>query len=501
MLDVISYNSEMTYAQLMQSVLSETSGDLLIQHLKNTQDDVFNLLKEIYYTAFIKSDFMYKNMIGLKKLQPKSAKKSGKASAAECSSLNSANLNLIETRSEQGLVFDQDIEQEFDDLGFSSQAAYSNTGRSADDTTDSLNEDAELEYGEEYLESCLQTEETKSKQREIRLDLINEIKDEIFDDGQAVVATQKEDEDVDDEDEDQEGGIETIDVNLSNLRVCIDDIEEVTDKANKTCFVFVIQVWNLQPTFKQLDEGSSNFDEVPTWYIRRKYDEFYVLDARLKEFHGGAIGAEASRQQFNVINLPAKQRTMFLQSNAKTLEYLNSIKLDFTKYLQVSNQLNFKIPDNSYKLTFNNMFFQSLITNPILSLSQLIRSFLDPNSIEFGSSIFNDISNLGKMVKGVPYKLRLERGQSLDSFLLVLLHSVKDARPKPAKMEPIHEDIIAESLNNKLFTKPHEFTTSNNKLACRNTSKLCSAPGEEVFNSPFESFLLLSKLSRSFDIF
>lgn len=347
MLDVISFNSEMTYAQVMQSVLfqegQQQTLDILIQDLKNIQEEIFNLIKDVYYTAFIKSDFMYKNMIGLKKLQPKSAKKSGKASAAECSSLNSANLNLIETRSEQGLIFDQDMEQDFDDLGFSgstSQAAYSHTGKSADDTTDSLNEDADLEYGEEYLES-LQTEENKSKQREIRLDLINEIKDEIFDDAQAVAGTQKneEEEDIDDEDDEQEEGLETIDVNLNNLRVCIDEIEEVTDKANKKCFVFVIQVWNLQPTFKQLDEGSSNFDEVPTWYIRRKYDEFYVLDTRLKEFHGGAIGAEASRQQFNV-NLPAKQRTMFLQSNTKTLEYLNSIKLDFTKYLQVRNKLN-----------------------------------------------------------------------------------------------------------------------------------------------------------------
>jgi hypothetical protein len=41
-------------------------------------------------------------------------------------------------------------------------------------------------------------------------------------------------------------------------------------------------------------------------------------------------------------------------------------------------------------------------------MSQLLRSFLDPKSIEFSSSIFNDISNLGKIVKGVPYKLRLE---------------------------------------------------------------------------------------------
>ena len=44
----------------------------------------------------------------------------------------------------------------------------------------------------------------------------------------------------------------------------------------------------------------------------------------------------------------------------------------------------------------------------MLAKSQLLRSFLDPNSIEFSSSIFNEITNLGKIVKGVPYKLRVE---------------------------------------------------------------------------------------------
>jgi hypothetical protein len=51
---------------------------------------------------------------------------------------------------------------------------------------------------------------------------------------------------------------------------------------------------------------------------------------------------------------------------------------------------------------------KGLLTNPILSLSELLRSFLDPQSIEFSSSIFNEIGQLGKMVKGVPLKLRFE---------------------------------------------------------------------------------------------
>lgn len=50
-----------------------------------------------------------------------------------------------------------------------------------------------------------------------------------------------EDEDEDDENENLSNR-EPILKNLNNLRICIDEIEEVTDKSNKSCFVFVIQV-------------------------------------------------------------------------------------------------------------------------------------------------------------------------------------------------------------------------------------------------------------------
>ncbi len=229
-------------------------------------------------------------------------------------------------------------------------------------------------------------------------------------------------------------------------------------------------MWNLQPTFRQLDKGikADEFGEVPTWFVKRKYDEFYVLDTRLKEFHGETIGVSETNRPGISSNLPAKQRTMFLQSDAKILEYLNSVKLDFSKYLQ------------------------SLITNPILSMSQLIRSFLDPSSTEFGSSIFNDITSLGKIVKGVPLKLRLERGQSLDSFLLVLLQSVKEQKPKTAKIETITEDIIGESLNNPLYTKPGSFQSKSHVGSKKSTKGLNDL--DEVLMTPFESFILLSKL-------
>ena len=181
MLDVISYNSEMTYSQIMDQVLlnEELSDKEIVHSFKDIQEDIFNLMKDIYYTSFIKSDFMYRNMIGLKKLMPK-LKKSSKTTATDSSSLNSAYLNLIETRSETNLLFDQDLEQEFDDFGYPS-AAHSQTNKSADDTTDSIYEEGAngLEYGDEFLDS-LHVEENINRQREIRLDLINEIKDEMF---------------------------------------------------------------------------------------------------------------------------------------------------------------------------------------------------------------------------------------------------------------------------------------------------------------------------------
>ncbi len=231
----------------------------------------------------------------------------------------------------------------------------------------------------------------------------------------------------------------------------------------------MFQVWNLQPTFRQLDKAvkSDEVAEVPTWFVKRKYDEFYVLDTRLREFHGEAIGVSEMTRSGVSLNLPAKQRIMFLQSDAKILEYLNSVKMEFSKYLQ------------------------GLITNPILSMSQLVRSFLDPSSTEFGSSIFNDITSLGKIVKGVPLKLRFERGQSLDSFLLVLMQSVKDPKPKPGKIEKIAEDIIGESLNNPLYTDPN-YQLKMKNFANKKSPKISNDLEVELM-TPFESFILLGK--------
>jgi hypothetical protein len=125
-------------------------------------------------------------------------------------------------------------------------------------------------------------------------------------------------------------------------------------------------------------------------------------------------------------------------------------------------------------------------------MSQLIKSFLDPQSIEFSSSIFNDIQNLGKMVKGVPLKLRVERGQSLDTFLQNLLNSVKHAKPKASTSHLNNEDHLESLLGNKIFVN----TDRSKKVIKKPTGLGVAAECDERSNEltrPFQSLMLLSK--------
>ena len=62
---------------------------------------------------------------------------------------------------------------------------------------------------------------------------------------------------------------------------------------------------------------------------KRKYDEFYVLDSKLKEFHGGGLSHINDKVESLNTQLPNKQRAMFFVSNSRNLEYLNSVKNDF----------------------------------------------------------------------------------------------------------------------------------------------------------------------------
>jgi hypothetical protein len=483
-LNILIYENGLNYYNKLASLISEASSVDSFQiktELTQINNKLFNLIKETYYSTFIKSDYVYKYLIGLNKNQS------------------------IKSTSQSSFTQNNDKQDQIKNNSPSKQST--------------------------PIEHPSETTAATSNESNFRIDLMNEINYEFFDEDTTSVNnnnnnnenkkinTDQDDNDVnhnkyeDDEDEnddnnnnndndndddndnynqndaepepkDDDDDYTTNNTLLNHhLRVCIDEIEELKDKSNKLCYVFVIQVWSLQPMSANQNNTTQ---KSPTWCVKRKYDEFYVLDSKLKEFHGDLTESAAatstppvnnnlvvnnSTNQILMAQLPSKQRTIaFFGNNSKNLQFLDSVKNDFAKYLQ------------------------SLLTNPILSMSQLLRSFLDPQSIEFGSSMFNDITNLGKMVKGVPYKLRMERGQSLDSFLISLTRHIKSKPNKPAKnMEKINETSITElKLNNKLFindekkhTRSHFFPRSN---------KTDDSIEDQVYKTPFETFYYLSEL-------
>ncbi|CAF0709444.1 unnamed protein product [Brachionus calyciflorus] len=451
LLENIWFNHEKTYLEMTENFI--TVSNLVEERenskkiLKELQDVLYDFIKDAYYIQFIKSEFMYKNLIGLNKIAYNRSQYTANRKKKDRNNDN---------RSEDGnsLLLD---DYETDELSLNEN----HFGINKNEQINEINEDEEDDLESFELNSF--EDDSVKPSADVRLDLINEINDE-FSDANDLIINQNEtsnktlenEEDEEDYDEtDQESQHEEI--NLNNLRIAIDEIEELVDKSNKTCHVFIIQVWSIDSKKNEMSESS------PIWCVKRKYDEFYVLDTRLKEFHGELI----NNLDYNVNNpnqitlqLPSKQRALFFLSNSKNFEYLNSVKNDFAKYLQ------------------------SLLTNPILSMSQLIKSFLDPNSIEFSSSIFNDITNIGKMVKGVPYKLRVERGQSLDPFLINLLKSVKQAKPKVNPKSIAQDDFTEKLLNNPIF--------NTNKLnEVKQTNK--NYVSIENYISPFESLIFLIK--------
>lgn len=54
-------------------------------------------------------------------------------------------------------------------------------------------------------------------------------------------------------------------VNLNHLKICIDDIEELNDKNNKTWYVFVIHVWNMIEPQQFNEDGEC----CTSWCVKR----------------------------------------------------------------------------------------------------------------------------------------------------------------------------------------------------------------------------------------
>ncbi|GAB6032639.1 Sorting nexin-14 [Chamberlinius hualienensis] len=174
---------------------------------------------------------------------------------------------------------------------------------------------------------------------------------------------------------------------LSAWRVFIPRVETRKDERNKLYYVFIIEVHRIDI------KNKGDLDEF-NWTVERPLQEFYVLEAKLTEFHGDSVD----------IHLPSKR-----SFGNKGLEYMESKRPALEEFLQ------------------------RLLQKPVFRGSELLFTFLS-SAGDFTKGLLPDI-NLGRMIKNVPMKLVKERGQHLEIFLQNFISSTETPKLKSNKNE------------------------------------------------------------------
>lgn len=197
---------------------------------------------------------------------------------------------------------------------------------------------------------------------------------------------------------------------LSAWRVSIPRVETLMDHNCKYYDAFYIEVQRIDV---RVEDDPDDFH----WTVKRQYHEFYVLEAKLREFHG----------ELPDIQLPPKRSL-----GNKGKQFLEARRPAFEKFLQ------------------------DLLSLPTLQGSELLYRFLK-SRIEFKPGFLPEI-NLGKMIKTVPMKLIKEKGQHLEPFLQTFVVSTEAAKPKPSKLDwkeiyDVPESSILEKLKNPLYER------------------------------------------------
>ncbi|XP_071813146.1 sorting nexin-14-like isoform X2 [Apostichopus japonicus] len=207
--------------------------------------------------------------------------------------------------------------------------------------------------------------------------------------------------------EDDESGMSSPQHDLSAWRISIPRVES-RQEAGRELFIFRIHI-------KRIDINT-NSEERSEWEVERMFHEFYVLENKLSEFHGGF--------DFEDSQLPPKRSFLVI---AKNIEFMEKKRPAFEKYLQI------------------------LLTKPFLRGSQLLYRFLTSEE-EFATKFLPDV-NLGKIMKSVSTKVIKERGQHLEPFLQSFLSSVEEPKPKPgdptedANPEKIIKDMVSDPVH------------------------------------------------------
>ncbi|XP_061182737.1 sorting nexin-14-like isoform X2 [Saccostrea echinata] len=226
---------------------------------------------------------------------------------------------------------------------------------------------------------------------------------------------------------------------LSTWRVSIPRIGARPDPDNfkKQFFVFIIDVRRVDLS----DENLGDRSKKANWTVARRYNEFYVLENKLAEFHEGLL---------QECKLPPKKVI-----GTSKHEFIESKREQFEAYLQ------------------------KLLTKPYLTGSQLLYNFLSTDD-EFSAGFLSDIK-LGKMFKSGAMKLVKERGQHLDMYLNSFEQSTIAPPPKPSKPERRGSDTSLKSTSSeKLCAGLYENNANySNDSICSNLSR--SSDGQEWY--------------------
>ncbi|CAF4609116.1 unnamed protein product [Rotaria sp. Silwood1] len=201
--------------------------------------------------------------------------------------------------------------------------------------------------------------------------------------------------------------IDERDLNTWRIHIC--GIDELRDNMNSNTkyFAFIIEARRLDANS---ENSLNNDDERNHWFVLRRYQDFYLLEQKLIRFHG----------VFSDARLPPKRSTTF----ARNREFMESIKKEFEHFLR------------------------HLLSKPTLRNSELLYNFLtqpDDFTLPNGEDV------LAKMFRVVPRRLRTEKGQYLDPFLVSLINYAEPVKPKATQPIPVFNDIIEEKLNNTIY--------------------------------------------------
>lgn len=150
------------------------------------------------------------------------------------------------------------------------------------------------------------------------------------------------------------------------------------------------------------DKGEQNNEdkESQSWRVERRFQEFYTLESKLKEFHG-----ESLLTYPGFYPLPSRNWS-FISTPKQTIHFLHSKKQELENFLS------------------------SLVRCDKLCGSQLVYNFLS-DSAELTPSSITDALSIKRIIKNVPAKLTSEKGQNLDPFIATLVGLAMDRGQDP----------------------------------------------------------------------